>query len=859
MKYDRRKFIASVGLGLGAMKIAGAEALKGNSPGETKPPVPKGPESENHPPHKLAPAHKSPIPACAWKHPLGDTPQLQMPTAAPKSEYSPYESTLDIQTRTKKGIPLGGIGAGNFMYNVAGSFGPWIMKPGRYEERFLSQAAFHIREQVQGKEAKARTLATDDMLPAWQRLNVGEADYHALFPRGWVTYNVFDTDISLRFFSPIVKDNYRETSLPVALFDMKVHNPLKVPAKVSVMFTFPNAPYTAEQNLRQVTNFVGLSGERPPSTMETRTGLTNHVITAGAGLAQVTAIVMKADHPSNTPGTEGSAWCIATETKEGAKEGKATYVTAWDGAGDGSDIWTPFAAKGALSNSALSTKSDIPSGALAVEVEVPPLGEVTIPFVLSWFFPEVQFGQGTRWLRRYTEYFPKKDSQALAIAKEALLERDGWLKAVESWTGEIIDSPAYPDWLKQGGLNELYYSVFGSFWENGCITKAKKFGNRPGEHLEFVMESLEYRDAEALDVRHHYCRTNRDLWPQIERDILMCFADCIMDTSDGSAPHNIGSPDLDPFFNYDCYAPSYNMTHGTPGRRTIPWGEFAPKYMQQVHACWHKSGDNKFLNEVWPALVRSYRYQKTTDTDNDGITEMKSDEYLDNKMFNASLWIGALEALKTMAEFRHESSFASEVAAELDKARASTEREFWNAELGYYQYSEKNTDIMADALLGQRYVDVTGLAPVLTPARITSHYRQLFKRSVKPLMDMDGGGIGEIGVANALHPDSTPGVGDSEFQHHFEVWTGVSYAAAANLYHWGKDTGDGAMQLAALHIGWGTYLQSWMNGKNGYWFSTPEAWRLENPAIWRALMYPRVRAIWELLMEVHDPFKTTAG
>jgi uncharacterized protein (DUF608 family) len=98
----------------------------------------------------------------------------------------------------------------------------------------------------------------------------------------------------------------------------------------------------------------------------------------------------------------------------------------------------------------------------------------------------VQFGDGTRWWRRYTEYFPKRSGQALAIATEALRERDNWQKMVESWTGEIADSPAYPDWLKQGGLNELYYSVFGSFWENGCITKKKKFGARPGQHLEYV-------------------------------------------------------------------------------------------------------------------------------------------------------------------------------------------------------------------------------------------------------------------------------------------------------------------------------------------------------------------------------------
>ena len=97
--------------------------------------------------------------------------------------------------------------------------------------------------------------------------------------------------------------------------------------------------------------------------------------------------------------------------------------------------------------------------------------------------------------------------------------------------------------------------------------------------------------------------------------------------------------------------------------------------------------------------------------------------------------------------------------AQLDKARASTEREMWNQELGYYQYNETSNILMADAMLGERFVDVTGLTPVLTPERMTSHYRQLFKRSVKLLMDTNGDGLGEIGVANALNPDSTPGIG----------------------------------------------------------------------------------------------------
>ncbi|MDR0384816.1 MAG: hypothetical protein LBH60_01915, partial [Prevotellaceae bacterium] len=79
------------------------------------------------------------MPACAWTRKMGDRPV-----------YSKVKHTggVKAQTVTKKGMPIGGVGSGSFMYNFCGSFGPFYMKPVVYEERFLSQAAFHVREEV---------------------------------------------------------------------------------------------------------------------------------------------------------------------------------------------------------------------------------------------------------------------------------------------------------------------------------------------------------------------------------------------------------------------------------------------------------------------------------------------------------------------------------------------------------------------------------------------------------------------------------------------------------------------------------------------------------------------------------------
>ncbi|HWH58612.1 MAG TPA: GH116 family glycosyl-hydrolase [Terriglobales bacterium] len=734
--------------------------------------------------------------------------------------------------RVKKGIPLGGIGAGNFMYNICGSFGPWIMKAGRYEERFLSQAAFHIWESVEGDEPIVRTLATHDVLSAWKRLDIGQADYHALFPKGWVTYRGFANEISMEFFSPIIKDNYRETSLPVGLFEFRVHNPLKKPTKLAIMFTFPNAPYTGPRNLNPAPlRFLQASLLECP-----RNGLSNSLIHR----EKITAILMKAEDAQNPPETQNSEWCIATDRL-------ATYITGWDGAGNGSDVWEDFASDGRLQNLDQNGNSQLPSGALCVQIELGPGGTATIPFSVAWFFPEIQFGRGTRWWRRYTEYFPAGiPRQSFEIAAEALAKGVEWGSAVDAWQQPIISTPQMPDWLKQAALNELYYTTFGSsFWENGCITKPKEFGNRPGQHISFVAESIDFAWFDPLDVRHFTSRSYRDLWPQIERDALLTWGDFIVSTKDGHCPHDEGRADGDPIFEY-----SGHRLPATFGGQT--WSDYSPKFIQCVHALWVKTKDDEFLNEIWPATLKTFDFMMSI-TDRDGLSRRSGSEYEQPELYNAVLWMGAMGALEQMAQHKRDSALVGRLKAQLNKTRETAEKTLWSEQCGFYQYNARRDALMADGTLGERFVDVTGLEPVLDPTRLTSHYQQIFKRLVVPLKDYNGDGIGDMGIANCLNPDSTPAIGVAPMigliGHMFNVWAGVTYCTAANMYHWGKRVGDSELMKNALLAAKGAYFQSWQNEETAFWFSTPEAWRIEDPTNFVGPQYQRPRAIWELAAE----------
>jgi non-lysosomal glucosylceramidase len=212
------------------------------------------------------------------------------------------------------GIALGGVGAGSFILNDSGTFGPWNFggsqySNGEYQTRILPQAAFHVREQLAGGPATVTTLATKgpqnvatrswgDPLPAWNLLGAGQGTYAALYPFGWISYSAFATDVSMRFYSPIVAGEDRRTSLPLVYFDLRVANRTGRTASVSVMFTWPNAAQS-------------VNGAAPT----VRTGLSGSAVTDRK--SGVTAVTLSSDDPSNTPDAYGSEWTIAAKPGPG--------------------------------------------------------------------------------------------------------------------------------------------------------------------------------------------------------------------------------------------------------------------------------------------------------------------------------------------------------------------------------------------------------------------------------------------------------------------------------------------------------------------------------------------------------------
>ena len=152
----------------------------------------------------------------------------------------------------------------------------------------------------------------------------------------------------------------------------------------------------------------------------------------------------------------------------------------------------------------------------------------------------------------------------------------------------VIKSDRYPKWLKTAAFNELYYTQFGgTFYESGLKSGHDReyMGLHEDDHKFFVMESIGYPFCETFDVRHYCSILTLKFWPEIERDILRCFADGIM-YYDGlhQTPHDFGVPTGDPFFRFDAY-----------GTNKLHWKDLHAKFIQHVARYYYVREDREFL------------------------------------------------------------------------------------------------------------------------------------------------------------------------------------------------------------------------------------------------------------------------
>ncbi len=840
------------------------------------------------------------IPACAWSRPIGlgwDKPYTVR-----------YSSNLD--DGPFHGMPLGGFGAGCIGRSHQGDFNLWHIDGGEHTFQAMPACQFSIFEQG-GDVTQTYALCTEPSpngnLSTWQWYprettdsHVATGSYHALYPRSWFVYeNVFQASLTCEQFSPIIAHNYQETSYPVAVFEWTAHNPTQEPITLSIMLTWQNMVGWFTNALKSSEVKIRDDGS-PVYEYQSRWGESAGNSNFLTGDEHRLGIVMgKGENSTSAAPQEGDGqWAIATLLNPNLYE--VFYHTRWNPHGDGAELWQSFAVDGSLPD----VDDDTPAiegeqigSAIAVRFTLRPGQTRKIPFILTWDFPVTEFAAGVEYFRRYTDFFGRGGQNAWAIARTALKHYPTWQEKIEAWQQPMLNREDLPDWFKMALFNELY-----DLTDGGTLWSAADERDPVGQFA--VLECIDYRWYESLDVRLYGSFGLLMLFPKLEKAVIRAFARAIPANDKrtriigyyhtigvesplalrkvaGATPHDLGAPNEH----------VWEKTNYTSYQDCNLWKDLPSDFVLQVYRAYLLTGanDTEFLTECWEAIVQTLTYLKTFDLDGDGIPENAGapDQTFDDwklqgiSAYCGGLWLAALEAaiaigqiLQTPAALNTLATFQSW----LTQAKPIYQAKLWN---GHYYRLDSNSGsdvVMADQLCGQFYARLLNL-PDIVPTNcaqtaLQTVYDTCFVKfnqylasgalkaqtftSVQEARAAEESGEArdvKIPVAQSLPlpgGDASRPIGaangvrpdgspeNPNATHPLEVWTGINFGIAAFLAQMG-------MRQEALQLTEAVVYQIY---ENGLQFRTPEA--ITASGTFRACHYLRAMAIWAVYQQL-DP------
>jgi non-lysosomal glucosylceramidase len=778
------------------------------------------------------------IPKAAWRRPIGQ------PLEHPGTKKPTLEAA-HIDDGYWQGAPVGGFGAGTFSRTFRGDFARWHVQPGvhKYETIYANQFAMFQKSEGDALGV-ARVLFTGHPrgreLSAWAwDYPIGAGDYAALYPKSWFDYRLpqFPAHVTVEQFSPILPDNYKETSYPVAVYRWHAENPTNKKVTVSILLSWTNMLGWFRDFGR---NFSAALNE----------GNYNHSFSENLGSQTMKGILFERNRGSKLPDPWDGEIAIAALDSPGVQ---VSYLTTFSPDGDGSEVWSSFSKDGTLSDSSapwLSSGERL-AGAIAVRFTLQPGEKKIVPMVIAWDFPVFEFGLGRKWYRHYTDFYGTSGHNAAAIARDALQNADKWSAAIDSWQAPYVNDNSKPLWYRGMLFNELYVLAdLGSMW-------GRPVNAPPGTPETYsFMECFDYPFYETLDVRFSGSLPLIKFWPDLDKQVLRDFADTVPRglndrmiwiwktlqehkpvfrerKTKGAVPHDMGVPAEDPFFQVNQF--SWQDTNG--------WKDLNSKFVLMIYRDFVFTGskDLDFLRYTWPAVQESLAYLAKFDRDGDGIPD--NDGYPDqtyddwvvrgDSAYCGGLWLASLRAAEEIAKKLGDPAAEAHYHELFLKGDASYISKLWNGK--YFRYdtdSEYKDSIQADQLAGQWYADLIGLGDIVP--------RDMRLKALKSIYDfnvMKFAG-GQMGAVNGIAPDGTLITTNEQVQ---EVWAGTTFALAGFMLSEG-------MKDEAFRTAWGIYHISYET--KGYWFRTPEAWDITGN--YRASMYMRPAAIWAMEM-THPP------
>ncbi|GAB0086442.1 Non-lysosomal glucosylceramidase [Sergentomyia squamirostris] len=791
------------------------------------------------------------------------------------------------------GTPIGGIGAGAIGRGFAGEFCRFSLKPGIYEYNTVVADQFFVTIKDENDQTIFQSLLSTYSRPrnplnAWENnLDPGKCFYTALYPRAWSEIDLSEYGIKLigRQISPVIPHDYKDSSLPCAVFVWTIENTCDRERKVSITFTFKNGTGTKKQD-----------AEGNPKTFP-----------FGEGIAKGVSIKQ----------TINGMECTYNVACKAVPEVTVSRCHKFDPNGSGEKLWNDLKENGKLTDKAIDEhlKGKDVGVAVSGQILVKPGSSVDIDFCLVWDMPIVHFWKKMKeYSRYYTKYFGNSGEVGPKIADYAFVNYNKWEQMIEGWQKPILQDADLPDWYKSAIFNELYFiSDGGTCWFTVDEDDLAYDDPRLAYGRYAYLEGHEYRMINTYDVHFYASHALANLWPNLQVSLQYDFRDSIFSEvfeprkylyngevgarkAKNSVPHDLGDPWEEPYFLPNSY-PIHDVTE---------WKDLNTKFVLQVYRDFyvlnqlaqaqadnaskfssiefidkdslfemytqdnrHQQNDDKakkkksaslyinetngkvylmdgmaYLKAMYPACKAVMAKSLEWDHDDDGLIENSKspDQTYDAWVMDGpssycgGLWLASLHCMAVMANKMDQPEECIKYTDILEKGKASFEEKLWNGKFYRFDTAPHNKDtIMSDQLCGHWYLKCSGFDYELFPKEnVRSALKEIFEHNVKKFKD------GTLGAVNGFvqnpqnekdgHPDWTSIQSE-------EAWTGVTYGLASLMIH------EGMFEEAFATAG-GLYQN--LSERIGLNFETPEA--LYSEKHYRAIGYMRPLSIWAMQM-----------
>jgi beta-glucosidase 2, glycosyl-hydrolase family 116 N-term/F5/8 type C domain len=470
------------------------------------------------------------------------------------------------------GMPLGGIGCGKFELLPSAWFGRFTINHNwdmpLWEDPFVpSRGTFLAVSASDGVRRVTRWLRRgwpENELAGAEQVQCVEM--RGAFPIAEMAFldEKLPVRASLRAWSPFIPHNLKDSSLPVAFFELTLENPLDRPLEASAMMSLEN--FVAIGGVRvhegkQRWYFADGSSQFP-------------VVIRGSSLQ---GLKFLSPRPFEGIGKNVSGeYLLLTDGP--------TTDHGWDALGDGRALVEDFRNDGELNGHAAKAIGDKvrPAGALCRKVLLAPHGKQKVHFVVVWWMPS----HVTLDLKDHGHYYQREFRDSEKLAAYVFSQRERLARETDAWTRLVRDSNL-PVWLKSAALNSA-----AAMFSNTLLT-------RDGE---FAMQENPGRGEGAfatLNLRPVFSPFLRTFFPELDRSELeMCRA-CQQASGEmprlcGNAYHGVGNP---------------HVWQGITGQP-----EPACVYAAEVFEHYRATGDRKFLDAFWPSVKQAVAWVRAATT-----------------------------------------------------------------------------------------------------------------------------------------------------------------------------------------------------------------------------------------------------